>query len=133
MKRVILADTGPLYAAVDPDDGHHKRAQREIKRLARENAEVAIAYPTLLETYTLVLFRLGVKVASVWLNDILIGATLLNPTPQDYRDAVIRLLDLPDQPLTLFDATVAVLASRLDIEVWTYDHHFDVMRAAVWR
>ena len=73
------------------------------------------------------------KVASVWLNDILIGATLLNPTPQDYRDAVIRLLDLPDQPLTLFDATVAVLASRLDIEVWTYDHHFDVMRAAVWR
>jgi hypothetical protein len=23
--------------------------------------------------------------------------------------------------------------SRLGIEVWTYDHHFDVMHAAVWR
>jgi hypothetical protein len=28
---------------------------------------------------------------------------------------------------------VATLAGRLGLEVWTYDHHFDVMRVAVWR
>jgi hypothetical protein len=38
MKRVVLADTGPLYAAVDPDDQYHGRAQRELKRLSRDKA-----------------------------------------------------------------------------------------------
>ena len=133
MKRAVLADTGPLYAAVDPDDAHHARAQRELKRLARDKREVILAYPTLLEAYTLVLFRLGNLAASGWLRDTLGGAALINPTPEDYREAASKLGHLPDQPITLFDATVAVLAIRLQIEVWTYDHHFDVMHAAVWR
>jgi predicted nucleic acid-binding protein len=133
MKRAVLADTGPLYAAVDPDDAHHGRAHRELERLAQDEREVVVAYPILLEAYTLVLYRLGMQAASAWLNDILNGAALLNPTPQDYREAVTKLVAFPDQPITLFDATAAVLAGRLGVEVWTYDHHFDVMRAAVWR
>jgi predicted nucleic acid-binding protein len=133
MKRTVLADTGPLYAAVDPDDAYHARAHRELKRLVHDKCEVVVAYPTLLEAYTLVLYRLGMQAASAWLNDILNGAALLNPTSQDYHEAVTKLVALPDQPITLFDATAAVLATRLGIEVWTYDHHFDVMRAAVWR
>ncbi len=64
MKRAVLADSGPLYAAVDPDDAHHARAHRELNRLARDKHEVLIAYPTLLEAYTLVLFRLGKRVLS---------------------------------------------------------------------
>ena len=133
MKRAILADTGPLYAAADPDDAQPERAQRELKGLARDKREVVVAYPTLLEAYTLVLYRLGRPAASGWLIEILGGAALINPTPQDYHDAVTKLMALVDQPITLFDATMAVLATRLGIEVWTYDHHFDVMRAAVWR
>jgi predicted nucleic acid-binding protein len=133
MKRTVLADTGPLYAAVDPDDAHHVRAHRELKRLAHDECEVIVAYPALLEAYALVLYRLGMQAASAWLSEILKGAALVNPTPEDYREAVMKLLALPDQPITLFDATAAVLASRLGIEVWTYDQHFDVMRAAVWR
>ena len=133
MKRDVLADTGPLYAAVDPDDEHHARAQRELKRLTREKREVVLAYPTLLEAYTLVLYRLGNQAASGWLKDTLGGAALINPTPEDYREAASKLSGLADQPITLFDATVAVLATRLQIEVWTYDHHFDVMNASVWR
>ena len=39
----------------------------------------------------------------------------------------------PDQTITLFDATVAALAARLSIPVWTYDHHFDAMQSRVWR
>jgi predicted nucleic acid-binding protein len=35
--------------------------------------------------------------------------------------------------ITLFDALAATLADRLGLEVWTHDHHFDVMRVAVWR
>lgn len=129
----ILADTGPLYAAVDPDDSYHQRSQRELKRLTRDRRDVVIAYPTLLEAYTLVVYRLGVQVASNWLNDMLAGASLINPTVEDYREAMKRVQAFNDQPISLFDATVAVLASRLGIEVWTYDHHFDLMRTAVWR
>ena len=45
----------------------------------------------------------------------------------------MKLASFLDQPITLFDATVAVLGARLQVEIWTYDHHFDLMRAAVWR
>ncbi len=105
----------------------------ELRRLARDKREVIVAYPTLSEAYTLVLYRLGKDVASNWMNDVLSGAALLNPTPEDYREAIKKLSAFADQPITLFDATVAVLSDRLGVEVWTYDRHFDLMRAAVWR
>lgn len=128
----MLADTGPLYAAADPDDAHHKRSRRELRRLADEDHEIMVAYPTLLEAYTLVLFRLGEAAASRWLEDMG-NAALINPSVEDYRHAVLRVQSLKDQSVTLFDALVATLAGRLGLQVWTYDHHFDVMRVAVWR
>ena len=128
----MLADTGPLYAAVDPDDAHHKRARRELDRLAGGHQEVVVAYPTLLEAYTLILFRLGESAALHWLEEMK-DAALVNPVAEDYRQAVAKVQSLKDQPITLFDALVAALARRLSLEVWTYDHHFDVMRVAVWR
>ena len=132
MKRAVLVDVGPLYAAADPDDAHHKRAHQELQRLARDRREVVVAYPTLLEAYTLVLFRLGRRSAARWLSDMA-GAVLVNPGPEDYRQGMSRIQALGDQPVTLFDATVATLATRLGLEVWTYDHHFDLMQVAVWR
>ena len=45
----------------------------------------------------------------------------------------MKVASFLDQPITLFDATVAVLGARLQAEIWTYDHHVDPMRAAVWR
>ena len=50
MKRSVLADTGPLYAALDPDDQYHEQAQRELKRLNRDRRQVVVAYPILLES-----------------------------------------------------------------------------------
>jgi len=132
MKRAVLADTGPLYAAADPDDAHHKRAQQEFLRLAREKREIVVAYPTLLEAYTLVLFRLGKSAAARWLNEME-GASLVNPSPQDYRQAMARVQALAGQPITLFDATLATLGTTLGLPVWTFDHHFDLMRVEVWR
>jgi hypothetical protein len=91
-----------------------------------------VAYPTLLEAYTIVLHRLGKNVASNWLSEL--GETaMINPTPEDYRDAFTRVRALGDQDVTLFDATLATVAIRMGLEVWTYDHHFEVMRVPVWR
>ncbi len=131
--RVVLADTGPLYALVDPDDRHHSRARRETERLERQGLGVAVAYPTLLEAYTLVMRRLGGPAAALWVEETLGGCGLLNPTAEDYLGAVGRLGAFPDQPITLFDSVLALLSERLGIPVWTYDHHFDLMRVEVWR
>lgn len=45
--RVVLADTGPLYVALDPDDDNHGRAREDIERLNSEGLRVTVAYPTL--------------------------------------------------------------------------------------
>lgn len=132
MRQAVLADSGPLYAALDPHDAHHEQAQAQLRRLASDRCEIAISFPTLLETYTLVLFRLGKNVALRWLSEM-DSAAFVNPTKEDYHQAAARLSTMPDQSITLFDATSAILSLRLAIPVWTYDHHFDVMRVPVWR
>jgi predicted nucleic acid-binding protein len=133
MRRAVLADTGPIYAAVDPDDQYHSRAQQELDELRSQQLTVMLAYPTLSEAYTLVLYRLGRPVAKGWLGEIFSSAVLINPAPEDYRMAIPRLDAYPDQSITLFDATLAILSKRLGIPVWTFDHHFDVMGSTVWR
>ncbi len=132
MKRAVLSDVGPLYAAADGSDAHHQQALRQLQKLARDRREVVVPYPTLLEAYSLVLFRMGANAAFKWLT-YMADASLVNPTPEDYREAVARVRALPDQRITLFDAVVAVIATRMKLEVWTYDQHFEVMRVAVWR
>ncbi len=133
MRKAVIADTGPLFAAVDPHDQYHRRALVEAQRLVDDGFEVIVAHPTVMECYTLVRYRLGVGPAFTWLEELLVGASLVNPTVNDYTDAAARIRRYPDQRITLFDATVAVLASRLRHPVWTYDHHFDAMRVRVWR
>ena len=118
-----------FYAALDPHDQYHQRAQEGPERLEQERREVVIAYPILFESYSLVLCRLGKQTVSSWLNDTLQGASFVNPA----LEATDRLRVLVDQRITLFDAMVAVLAQRLGLRVWTYDHHFDVMRVPIWR
>jgi predicted nucleic acid-binding protein len=132
MTHTVLADSGPLYAAADESDAHHARALRELQKLARDRREVAVACPTLLEAYSLILRRMGMNAGYKWLA-YMSDVTLVNPTPEDYRHSIARVRALPDQHITLFDATVAELALRLNLEVWTYDHHFDVMGVRVWR
>jgi predicted nucleic acid-binding protein len=132
MTRAVLADSGPLYAAVDEGDEHHFEARRQLDVLERERSNVVIAYPILLETYSLVLYRLGVVAAHKWIA-FFAGVSFINPDSEDYGRALIIVRNFPDQRLTLVDATVAALAARLGLGVWTYDHHFDVMKVPVWR
>jgi len=132
MTRAVFTDSGPLFAIADESDEHHERALRQSALLTRDRWEILVPYPILLETYTLVLFNLGQESALHWLSQIL-SAVFISPTPEDYRRAATQVLALPDQSVTLIDATVAVLAGRLGLQVWTYDHHFDVMRVPVWR
>jgi predicted nucleic acid-binding protein len=133
VRRAVLADTGPLYAAVDPDDQHHERARREMERLAGDDADVLVLYPTVLEAFTLVRQRLGFRVGVRFLDEVLTSAAPVNPEPPDYVEAARRVRRYDDQLITLFDGVVASVSERLAIPVWTYDADFDVMRVTVWR
>jgi predicted nucleic acid-binding protein len=132
MMHAVLADAGPLYAAADEDDEHHAQALGQLQKLATERRVVMVAYPTLLEAYGLLLFRMGTAPALKWLT-YLSDAAFVSPTQEDYRQAFARVRALPDQRITLVDATLAALSVRMGLDVWTYDHHFDVMRVPVWR
>ena len=86
-----------------------------------------------MKLHSIILYRLGNPAAACWLKEIRSGASLLNPSPQDYREATELIGRFPDQAISLFDATLAILATRLELPVWTYDHHFDAMQINVWR
>jgi predicted nucleic acid-binding protein len=53
--------------------------------------------------------------------------------PEDFREAAGLIREYRDQALGMFDAVTAVVSRRLSMPVWTYDHHFDVVRVEVWR
>jgi len=129
----VLADTGPLYAAVNPDDQLHARARREVVSLLENDVTVLVPFPILCEAHSLVLRRLGTEVATTFLADLLTSALIAHPTGDDCVEAFRRAGDYADQKITLFDAVTAAMSDRLSQPVWTYDHHFDVMGAAVWR
>ena len=133
MSGTVLADTGPLYTALDPSDDHHERAREDIGRLNSERLGVAVAYPTVCECYSLVLYKLGAETARGWLGEVEGGSFLLNPIPDDFGEATGLLRGYRDQRLSMFDAVTAALSRRLGVPVWTYDHHFDVVRVEVWR
>jgi predicted nucleic acid-binding protein len=132
VSRLILADTGPLYALADSSDQYHSRAHEELGRIAEGSAAVAVSYGTLCEAHTLVLRRLGGAYSRQWLGEVLEGAVLINPEPADYALAAEQLDRFEDQPITLVDAVTAVISRRLQIPVWTYDAHFATLRSKLW-
>jgi predicted nucleic acid-binding protein len=133
MTRLILADTGPLYALADPSDQFHARAAKELEAIGANGYSVAVAYPNLCEAYTLVLHRLSGDYARQWLTEIMDGTLPLHPEPVDFSAGVARLRRFADHPITLVDAVIASLAERLRLPVWSFDRHFRTMRVKVWQ
>lgn len=131
--RAILVDTGPLYAAAIASDQYHARAQEELTRINRTALPVFALYPIVAEAYSLVLRRVTPPTAHAWVDDLLERVNLLNPTAEDYHEAVRLVQRYKDQELSLFDALLAVVSDQLDVAVWTFDSDFDTMRVPVWR
>jgi predicted nucleic acid-binding protein len=133
MPKPVLADTGPLFALADPSDQYHRQAQEQLARLTATGRFVAITYLTLAETYTLILRRLGMAYAHVWLQEMADGSATINPEAGDYIQASNLIVSYTDQPITIFDAVAAAVAERLGLTVWTYDRHFDLMGSKRWQ
>jgi predicted nucleic acid-binding protein len=123
---LAVVDTGPLYAVVDQDDADHVRC-----RAALEEAEHRLIIPTMViaETTYLVGTRLGPDIEARFLRS-LTRMHVEAPAPDDWP----RIADLVEQygdfPLGGADASIVVLAERLDIEtiVTLDDRHFRAVR-----
>jgi len=132
MKKPVLADTGPLYALADPSDQFHSRARAELERIDKQGWYLWVTYSTMAEAYSLVLKRLGRSYSRRWLAELLRGSAAINPEPADYLAAAARIQRYADQPITIFDAVLAEVSQRAAIPIWTYDHHFRIMRCSAW-
>ena len=131
--RALIADTGPLYAAIDVDDQYHQRAQAELQLIEVENLIIVVPFPVYLETYNLLLYRLGTQQAISFAKQCIESVQFLNPSQQQYLAAQEKAARFPDQRITLCDAVTAILADDMNLPVWTYDYHFDLMQVQVWR
>ncbi|CAN1213386.1 hypothetical protein TUMEXPCC7403_24485 [Tumidithrix helvetica PCC 7403] len=76
---------------------------------------------------------LGFLAAQEFTNYCLDSAKFVNPTLEDYLQSKEKASMYPDQTITLVDATIAILSEKMNLPVWTYDYHFDVMGTPVWR
>ncbi|MGB3635685.1 MAG: hypothetical protein WA982_16740 [Rubrobacteraceae bacterium] len=132
MRGVVLADTGPLYAATDPSDSQHERSLREQSQLEVQSLRAVISYATLQEAHGLVLRKLGPSQARTFLRELLRTTLFVIPL-EDHKKVIGRVLRYPDQDISMADATNAEISDRLQVPMWTYDHHFDMMGSQVWR
>ena len=131
--RALIADTGPLYAAIDVDDQYHQRSQAELQLIEVENLIIVVPFPVYLETYNLLLYRLGTQQAISFAKQCRESVQFLNPSQQQYLAAQEKAARFPDRRITLCDAVTAILADEMNLPVWTYDYHFDLMQVQVWR
>ncbi|MEZ0368758.1 MAG: type II toxin-antitoxin system VapC family toxin [Candidatus Sericytochromatia bacterium] len=131
--KAILADSGPLYAAFDPGDQYHMRSQDEIQQLNQQGFRVQVAYSTLSEVYSLVMYRFSAAEALGFLSQLSQTIAFIPVQPEDYQAAIELLRRYPDQKISLFDAVLCNVSQCLRFPVWTYDYHFDVMQGQVWR
>lgn len=92
-----------------------------------------VPYSIFLEAHSLIVKRLGTLIGFRYTQEIAAGADFLQPTIANYEDATQLIQRYSDQAITLFDATTTAIAQRLELAIWTYDFHFNVMQATVWR
>lgn len=89
-------------------------------------------YPVIIESYSLILYRLGFETAQRFLKYSQDCITLLNPTPEQYEKAQLELAKYPDQKITLVDAITVIVSAETNSLVWLYDFHFDIMQSKRW-
>lgn len=131
--RGVLLDTSVLFALADPNDQYHARAKAERSHASGLSLRFLASYPTLLETHSLVLRNLPLPYARSWLQEVIERLEGVNPSPGDYLSAAMRFRRFSDQDISLHDATLAVLSEQLEIPVWTFDRHFELLGAQIWR
>jgi predicted nucleic acid-binding protein len=123
----VLVDTGPLVALFDPSDRAHAACRKALARLAKRRLVTTLSVVT--EATYLLAFSGAAQQAM--LAFVCAGAVeLVEFRASDLASAATLVEKYDDLPMDLADATLVVLADRLDtLEVFTLDRRdFSVYR-----
>ena len=127
---MILADTGPLVAAIDSGDAAHEVV---IGFLMHNREPIAVPSIVIPEVGYFLGKRLPAQIEAAFLRQIGTGdMLLLDATVADYLRAADLVEHYDSLPLGTVDALVIAIAERLDVTtVMTLDRrHFGVVRPA---
>ena len=106
----IVVDTGPLVAWFDPDDKHHQRAERWLKR----HGTAFKRYTTLAVVTEASHLIDSVDAGAALLEWIAAGAIIIVAVDNaDLRAISARMLRYRDTPMDFADASLLWLADRL--------------------
>lgn len=128
---MIVCDTAPLVAAALYRDPDHHRCVELFTGLRLANRQMVLPAPIVAEVGYLLGTRAGAQVEANFLRALSGGDFVpVELTTADYARMAELVEQYADLPLGTSDASVIVLAERLDIdEVATLDHrHFTVVR-----
>jgi predicted nucleic acid-binding protein len=124
-----FVDTSALYAVLDRDDAHHRRARAAWQALLGGAAELATSNYVVVETAALVQHRLGMTALRALCDDVLPALAMEWVTPEDHAQGVAAILSAGRRKLSLVDCTSFALMRRLG---WTrcfaFDRHFAEQR-----
>jgi predicted nucleic acid-binding protein len=118
---MILVDTGPLVALIDPRDALHERSRVDLAKLA--DRSFAVTVPVLTEA----LFHLSSRAARKKLRALLeeLDVSLQEISSSIFTAALDWLEAYAEHDPDLADAVLAVLTSEIPrSRVWTYDREF---------
>lgn len=130
---MILLDTSGLLAAIDASQRSHEAARRALERV---EGPLVLSPFVLAELDYLLATRVSVAAELALLDEVSAGAYELAPfDARDVAEARTLIDSYRDLELGLADASIAVLAGRLDADaVLTLDErHFRALRGPAGR
>jgi predicted nucleic acid-binding protein len=118
-----FVDTSAFYAILDAEDPHHRKSVGLFTQLGQSRTRLLTSNHVFFETYSLVLNRLGRRLAHTWLKKLAIHVE--PATAQDEERAIQIVLRYRDKGFSLVDASSFALMERLGLRLAiAYDPHF---------
>ncbi|MBI5198981.1 MAG: PIN domain-containing protein [Nitrospirae bacterium] len=122
---IIFVDTSAIFAGLDKDDIHNQKALNTWDNiLSKDNILITTNY-VLLESFTLIQRRLGIKAVRVFQEDILPLINIEWIDAEMHRSGVSAFLAASIRNLSLVDCVSFEIIRTLGIKtVFAFDPHF---------
>jgi len=126
-ERAVLLDSGALFALMSEGDQYHELAQTFFEILISERIPLYTTNAVILETYRLILHKLGIQKALDFLEQWLSDPTLMTierMSVEDEENAREVVRKYSDQDISLTDAVnFAVMSRKGILKMFGFDNH----------
>jgi predicted nucleic acid-binding protein len=125
---MIVVDTGPLYAAADTSDSHHRACAAVFEETSEQ---LVVPASVVIETCFLIERHLGPLAEAAFITSLRPSGLIVEPLSETDLERMAALVTTyADLPLGAVDASVIAVAERLGATtVLTIDRrHFSVVR-----